>query len=82
MTQDISPMVKSEIKKLDSIMNSLRKKYKNQIDIPGGFVTVSVLNFDNDLINVEVKYGVSTSSYADKISIDRKNMSAETILKP
>lgn len=74
-------MSKKEISELEDILTLLKIKYKYSIDsnrILGGFATSSVLNFDNDIIIIEIKFGIGNngdnSSCRKEIKIDRHSM--------
>lgn len=56
----ILPMSKSEIQKLDFVVKDLKNKHREDIEnkmMSSGFATANILNFDNDNIFIELKYG-------------------------
>lgn len=81
MNDEILPMTKSEIAKLDLVVAGLKKKYRTDIEnrmMNDGFATAAILNYDNDVVMVEVRYGVSISipelCFKEVVRIDRHGM--------
>lgn len=84
MSTNILPMTKNEITNLYRVMNLLKQEYKNSIGAdsdPGGFASAFVLNFDNDIIVIQVKYGGTASigdqSFKEQVKINRHTMMVE-----
>lgn len=82
MIKDILPMSKSEIKLLDFTLSKLKSKYRTSIEDEmnnEAFASASVLNYDNDVVLVELNYGVNVAipelCFKKDIGIDRHSMS-------
>lgn len=78
---DIIPMSKSEIKRLDFVLSDLKSRYRTSIEekmLNEGFALASVLNYDNDVILVEVSYGVNIAipelCFKKDVKVDRHRM--------
>lgn len=81
MSNEIIPMLKSEIKQLDSAISEIKNKYRTGIEdemMNAGFAIAKVLNYDNDFILVDLSYGVDTAipefCFQKNIKISRHNM--------
>lgn len=81
MSNDVLPMSKSEIQQLDFLMFSLQEtyKYSTRINmISGGFCTTKVINFDNDIIVIEIQAKIKNDKHnpilKEHIKINRHSM--------
>lgn len=79
--QNILPMSKSEIKHLDFVLSDLKNRYRTAVEeemMNNGFGSATVLNYDNDIVLVEVNYGISISipelCFQRDVKIDRRRM--------
>lgn len=74
-------MSKSEIKHLDFVLSDLKSRYRTAVEdemMNNGFCSATVLNYDNDVVLVEMNYGISISipelCFKKDIKIDRRRM--------
>lgn len=81
MKDEILPMSKSEAQQLEFLIHGLRTAYRHSIEEKmeaGGFASVSIVNFDNDTILLEINCGlqISIPELANKevIKINRRTM--------
>jgi len=79
--QNILPMSKSEIKHLDFVLADLKSRYRTALEdemMNNGFSSATVLNYDNDVVLVEVNYGINISipelCFKKEVKIDRLRM--------
>lgn len=62
--EKVLPMSKSEAQQLEFLIHGLRSAYKHSIEEKmesGGFASVSIIDFDNDAIFLEINCGLQIS---------------------
>lgn len=81
MSESILPISKSEFKKLDFVMKELKNRHRQDLEdkmMNSGFASARVLNFDNDVIIVDLDFGIQIEIpelvFSKSIMIDRKTM--------
>lgn len=77
----ILPISKSENKRLDFLLKELKDKHRQDLEdrmMNSGFASASVLNFDNNVIVVDMNFGIQIEIpelvFSKSILIDRKTM--------
>lgn len=77
----ILPMTKGEIARLESAVTILKAKHRMDIQermMNDAFAMAAVINYDNDIILIDLKYGVNISipelCFRETVKIDRKSM--------
>lgn len=81
MSDEILPMSKGEAQQLEFLIHGLRSAYKHSIEEKmesGGFASVSIINFDNEAIFLEINCGLQISIpglvVRESVKVNRRTM--------
>ena len=87
MSGQVIPISKAENKRLEFVIGELKNRHRQELEdrmMNTGFASAKVLNFDNDVIVVDLNYGIQIEIpelvFSKNVLIDRKTM--EVIEKP
>ena len=79
INDNIKPLTKVELKKLTNVLDVLEEQTKKDTYVfrfSGGFAEAEMFNYDNDIIDIELNWGIQNdgenSTHTEQWKLDRK----------